>query len=108
MIVKTIMQQCQVFEARVVQVDLLQVVYDDSGAEIGRASSPHTVPFWPDADIDYILGLVNRDLVNLRKWNTLDAADEVRLRAYCAATHTPEVKAAYEAWKQAERAKLPS
>lgn len=99
--IKTVLLQGFFTESRRVQCDFVRTVYQD-GVEILRSDRPHTVAFDPDADHDAILSAINADITTREgmQWPAIDAGEWARAVAHCAVEHTPEVKAAYAAFKQ--------
>jgi hypothetical protein len=92
-------------ESRSVIAHFLMVMEED-GREIMR-SNPHTVCFTPEADAAAMFDAVNANITTRQDmlWPPIPAEEWARAVAVCEATHTPEVKAAYEAWKAAQLAK---
>jgi len=91
-------------ESRSVIAHFLMVMEED-GREVMR-SSPHTVCFTPDADPDVWFAQVNANITTRPDmlWPAIPAEEWARAVAVCNAIHTPEVKAAYEAWKASQSA----
>lgn len=104
MFAKTVLLQGYFTEGRCVSCDFMQIIYDDAGKEVARATSPHTVAFMPDADHDAILAAVNLDITTRdgMKWAAIGADEWARAVGHCAVEHTPEVKAAYKAFQEAQ------
>lgn len=97
---ETILSQLQISEGRCVIADFMLVVKED-GVEISRSKGPHTISFMPDADLALILAANNADITTREgmKWPAITQADWNRVTAHCTVEHTPEVKAAYAAFK---------
>lgn len=91
-------------ESRSVIAHFLMVLEED-GREVTR-SNPHTVCFTPDADPAAMFDQVNENITTRPDmlWPAIPAEEWARAVAVCQAVHTPEVKAAYEAWKAAQLA----
>jgi hypothetical protein len=91
-------------ESRSVVAHFLMVVEED-GRELVR-SKPHTVSFTPDVDAAAKFVEVNANITTRPDmlWPAIPAEEWARAVAVCNAIHTPEVKAAYEAWKASQSA----
>jgi|SRR5882672_5159202 len=74
--------------------------FDDIGNEQMR-SAPHTVTLMPDADPAAVLVAVNTDITQRPGmiWPAIQQSDWDKVTAHCATEHTPEVIAAYAAFK---------
>lgn len=97
---KTVLMQVEIPEGRCITCHFVQVIYEDDGTEVAR-SKPHTVTFMPDANHDFILSEVNRDIATREgmKWGPIEPQEWDRAIAHCAVEHTTEVKKSYAAFK---------
>lgn len=103
---RTFLSQMEITEGRTV-VAYFQRVIEEGGKELAR-SNPHTIGLTPDTDYAATLAAVNQDITTRdgMQWPPIPQADWDRVVAHCEIEHTPEVKAAYEAWKQEQLAKM--
>jgi len=103
---RTFLSQMEITEGRTV-VAYFQRVIEEDGKELAR-SNPHTIGLSPDTDHEATFKAVNQDITTREgmQWPPLPKEDWDRVVAHCMIEHTPEVKAAYELWKQDQLAKM--
>ena len=100
---KTVLLEMELPEARNVVAHFQMRIVD--GDKIVAKSNPHTVNFMPeDIDFDALFAEVNNNITTRTDegfpWPPIPAEEWARAVSVCKAVHTPETKAAYEAWKQ--------
>ena len=98
--------EIEIPESRDVVAHFLMVIEDGEMPPI--KSRPHTVTFKPDANPDMIFQTINDNITTREdmRWPPIPSDEWARAVAVCQAVHTPEVKAAYELWKQEQMAKI--
>ena len=79
----------------------------ENGVDISR-SSPHAVGFSPDTNAAQKFAETNANITTRpdMQWPEIPADQWQRAVDICNGLHTPEVKAAYEMWKQEQLAKM--
>jgi hypothetical protein len=99
---RVFLAEMEIPEARNVVAHFIMVI-EDEGHEVTR-SKPHTVCFTPDAEPDLWFDQVNANITTRPDmlWPAIPKEEWDRAIAVCSAVHTPEVKAAYEAFKAAQ------
>lgn len=98
---RTILSQMEISEGRAV-IAHFHMVLEDDGKEISR-TIPHTACFMPDADHAAMLSQINAHISTVLEYPPIPSGEWARAVSVCDAVHTPEVKAAYEAYKLARQ-----